>query len=165
MVPAFARSVASRFRLRRAASADRSARQAYHLRWPRVPDQGGGFALFREDRAARGAAHAVYLWLGARVARSPGLVGAARGAPAHRLVRRPHRVPSGNGAAHSGARRAMGTKRRQLRVHVSSSRRQVVERRSDYGAGLRVFAAARTRAGVRRANRISRVLHQRRAGL
>ena len=43
----------------------------------------------------------------ARIAGSSGVVGAARGPNARRSVRRAHRVPSGNGATHSRARRTM----------------------------------------------------------
>ena len=56
------------------------------------------------------------------------------------------------GAADSRAGRALGAERRQLGVHVSSSRREMVERRPDHGARLRVFAAPRAGAGVRRAH-------------
>ena len=64
-----------------------------------------------------------------------------------------------------GAGRAVGAEQRQLGVHVPSPRSEMVERRSDYRARLRLFAAPRPRAGVRVAHRVPRLLRQGRAGL
>ena len=164
--PAFALSVAYRFRLRARRFGGQVGAAGLALSLAAAcTDPGGKLALFRQDGAARRAAHALHFGLRARVAGPTGLVRPAGGASPHRLVRRPHGIPPGNRTTDSRACGALGTEFRQFRIHIPSSRREMVERRPDYRAGFRLLAAARSRARVCRAHRLPRVLHQGRAGL
>ena len=77
---------------------DRRVRCCSH---PACTTQSGRLAVFRQDRAARGPGHALHLRIGARVARSAGLVRPARGAAATSASTTGSPIPPGDGPGDS----------------------------------------------------------------